>query len=87
MGKIIPIRPGRADKVINSQPQRYKAYEQPINLAQHAIVGPFDFAIPQHYNQEANRIAFEHWEELKAKGPQYQVVIDDVETIIPHLSL
>jgi hypothetical protein len=82
-GPIVPIRPGRANTLLQTQPDRYTAYEQPINLITNAIVGPFDFAIPKFYNNEANRIAFEEWEELIRKAPEYHVDTTDVDSIIP----
>ena len=83
MGQRIPIRPGKADTLLTTSPNHYMPYEIELNLLQHGIVGPFDFAHPRDYNQEANRIAFEHWEELKDKAEQYHINTDNVEQIIP----
>ena len=83
MGQITPIRPGRADAVLKEQPTRYRAYEQPINLLEHALVGPFDFAVPRHYQNESNRIAFEEWEELKTAAITHNIDTTDIEEIIP----
>lgn len=83
LGPIIPIRPGRAKTLLDTRPERYAAYEQPINLVTEAIIGPFDFAIPNQYNNEANRIAFEEWEEFIARAAEYNVDTSDIDTIIP----
>ena len=83
MGQIIPIRPGRVDTLIKEQPTKYKVFEQTLNLCEAGLVGPFDFAVPKHYQQEANRIAFEEWEELKAAAQQHGLDVSDIEEIIP----
>ena len=59
MGPIIQIRPGRVTTALAENPTKYRIYEQRINLLEHALAGPFDFAFPRHYQNEANRIAFE----------------------------
>ena len=82
-GPIIMIRPGKVDNVLKNQPHKYQAYEREVNLIQHAIVGPFDFALPREYNQEAHRITFEEWETLKARANQYQVDTSNIERTIP----
>lgn len=83
LGPIRMIRPGKVAKLLAERPERYMAYEQPINLAKHAIVGPFDYATPKYYDHEADRIAFEEWEELIAKAPEYNTCIDNIHTTIP----
>jgi hypothetical protein len=83
LGQIIPIRPGRADIVLKERPHKYKAYEQDINLCDSALVGPFDFAVPKHYQQEGHRIAFEEWEELKMAAARHNLDVSDIEETVP----
>jgi hypothetical protein len=83
IGPIIPIRPGQVETLLTTRPDRYIAYELPVNLCTHAITGPFDFAVPKFYDQEANRVTFEDWEELKAKAPRHKIDVTDIDNIIP----
>ena len=83
LGPIVPIRPGRAETVLKEQPHKYRAYEQHINLCDTALVGPFNFAVPNHYQQEGHRIAFEEWEELKMAAEQHNLDVSDIEEIVP----
>lgn len=64
-------------------PDKYQVYTQTIDLCENALVGPFDFAVPKHYQREANRIAFEEWEELKTAAQQHNLDISDIEETIP----
>ena len=83
LGPIVPIRPGRVDTILQQQPQKYKAYDQTVNLLDNALVGPFDFAVPKHYQQESNRIAFEEWEDLKTAAAEHDLDVTDIEEIVP----
>ena len=83
LGPVVPIRPGRVDATLQQQPNKYKVYEQTINLLEHALVGPFDFAVPRHYQNEPHRIAFEEWEDLKSAAKQYNLDTTNIEEIIP----
>ena len=83
LGPIVPVRPGRAEKTLLEQPHKYRVYEQTVNLCENALVGPFDFAVPQHYQNEAHRIAFEEWEELKAAAVQHNIDVSDIEEVVP----
>jgi hypothetical protein len=65
LGPIVPIRPGKVENILQQRSDKYRVYQQTINLCEHALVGPFNFAEPRDYQQEANCIAFEEWEELK----------------------
>ena len=71
LGKIIPVRPGRVETVSREQSHRYKVYEHTVDLLKDALVGPFDFAVPRHYQNESHRIAFEEWEDLKSAAQQH----------------
>jgi hypothetical protein len=82
-GKIVQIRPGKVDSILDDQPEKYRVYEQTINLCESALVGPFDFAHPRHYQNEGNRIAFEEWEELKSAAKHHDLDVSDIEEIIP----
>ncbi len=79
----LPIRPGKVENILQQRSDKYRVYQQTINLCEHALVGPFNFAEPRDYQQEANRIAFEEWEELKTTAPEHDVDISDIEEIIP----
>ena len=83
LGPITPIRPGRVDTVLREQPHKYKIYEHTVDLLKDALVGPFDFAIPKHYQDESHRIAFEEWEDLKSAAQQYKLDTTNIEDIIP----
>ena len=83
LGPITPIRPGRVEAIVNDQPEKFRVYEQTVDLCENGIVGPFDFAVPKHYQKEANRIAFEEWEELKTAAQQHNLDVSDIEEIIP----
>ena len=83
LGQIVPIRPGRADTVPAEQASKYRVYQQVINLLDDGLVGPFDFAVPNHYQQEANRIAFEEWEDLKSEAAKHALHVSDIEEVIP----
>jgi hypothetical protein len=83
MGQIVSVRPGRAEATLRDRPDRYKAYQETINLCQDALVGPFDFAVPKYYQNEANRIAFEEWEELKTAAQTIDLDVGDIEEIVP----
>ena len=83
LGKIIPIRPGRVDRILQEQQNRLAAYEQTVNLLDKALVGPFDFAIPRDYQNESNRIEFERWEDLKIAATGHDMDTSDIEDIIP----
>jgi hypothetical protein len=39
-------------------------------LLEDVLVGPFDFAVPSHYQNESHRIAFKEWEDLKSAAQQ-----------------
>ena len=67
----------------NNRTNIKQVYQQHINLLKHALVGPFDFAVPRHYQQESNRIAFEEWEELKSAAAEHNVDTSNIEDIIP----
>ncbi|KAI2508403.1 hypothetical protein MHU86_6077 [Fragilaria crotonensis] len=73
LGEIVPIRPGKVTAILDDQPGKYRVYEQTINLCEFALVGPFDFAHPRHYQNEGNRIAFEEWEELKSAAKHHDL--------------
>ena len=83
LGPIVPIRPGRAETILKEQANKYRIYQQVINLLDDGLVGPFDFAIPNHYQQEANRIAFEEWEDLKSEAAKHALDVSDIEEVIP----
>ena len=83
LGKIVPIRPGKVEYTLNSYPHRYKPYEQVVNLLECTLTGPFDFAVPKHYQNEAHRIAFEDWEDMKAAAAKENLDVTDIEEIIP----
>ena len=83
LGPIVPIRAGRVQTIIQEQPHKYKIYEHSVNLCTNTLVGPFDFAVPKHYQNEANRIAFEEWEDLKTAAAQHNIDVSDIEEIIP----
>ncbi|KAI2503053.1 hypothetical protein MHU86_11401 [Fragilaria crotonensis] len=70
-------------KRLRDQPERYKVYEQTIDLCENGLVGPFDFAVPKYYQNEANRIAFEEWEDLKTAAEQHNLDVSDIEEVIP----
>jgi hypothetical protein len=82
-GKIVQIRPGKVDRILQDQPERYIAYKQTINLTEHALVGPFNFARPRDYQNESNRIEFEQWEDLKIAATTHDMDTSDIEEIIP----
>jgi hypothetical protein len=51
---------------------------------QSTIVGPFDFAVPKHYDNKAHRITFEEWEELTAKANNHHnIKAENINQIIP----
>jgi hypothetical protein len=77
------VRPGKVDSLLETQPNKYHAYERDVNLVHHAIVGPFDFALPRDYNQEAHWVPFEDWETPKAGAEQYRVDTSNIERITP----
>ena len=83
LGLIVPIRPGRVEQTITAQPDKYKVFEQTVDLLEKALVGPFDFAVPKHYQNESNRVAFEEWEDLKMAAKQHNLDVTDTEEIIP----
>ena len=83
LGPIIPIRPGRVDQIIKEHPTRYGVYQQRINLLENTLFGPFEFAVPRHYDNESNRIAYEEWEELKTAAHENGIDTTDIEEIIP----
>jgi hypothetical protein len=83
LGPIGPIRPGRAETILEEQANKYRVYQQVINLLDNGLVGPFDFAIPNHYQQEANRIAFEKWEDLKSEAAKHALDVSDIVEVIP----
>ena len=83
LGPIVPIRPGRAEAILQEQANKYRVYQQVINLLDDGLVGPFDFAIPNHYQQEANRIAFEEWEDLKSEAVRHALDVSNIEEVIP----
>ena len=79
------IRPGRVNNILQHCSEKYRVYQQTINVWEQALLGPFNFAEPRDYQEhKANRIvAFEEWEELKATAPEHDVDISDIEEIIP----
>jgi len=83
LGQITPIRPGKVETTLKEHPDKYQVYTQTIDLCENAMVGPFDFAVPKHYQQESNRIAFEDWEELKTAAKRHNVDVSDIEDTIP----
>ena len=83
LGKIAPIRPGKVEKVLEDQAHKFRAYEDTINLCENTLVGPFNFALPRDYQNEANRIEFEQWEDLKIAAADHGIDTSDIEEIIP----
>jgi hypothetical protein len=83
LGEIVPVRPGRVTAILTDQQKKYRVYEKTINLCESALVGPFDFAHPRHYQNESNRIAFEEWEELKSAARHHDLDVSNIEEIIP----
>ena len=85
LGEKTPIRTGRVDNLLGDQPEEYRVvYDQTVNLCSTRLVGPFDFALPRHYQNEANRrIAFEEWEELKTAAQQHKINVSNIEEVIP----
>lgn len=69
--------------MLKEHPDKYQVYTQTIDLCENALVGPFDFAIPKHYQQEANRIEFEEWGELKTAAQQHNLDVSIIKETIP----
>lgn len=83
LGKIVPIRPGRVETTLNRYPHEYQPYEQVVNLLECMLSGPFDYAVPEHYQNEAHRIAFEDWEDMKTAAARDNLDVTDIEEIVP----
>ena len=83
LGQIVPLRPGKVEAALDSQPKKYGVYEQVIDLLECALTGPFDFAVPKHYQNESHRIAFEDWEDMKAAAANEDLDVTDIEEIVP----
>lgn len=60
VGDIIMVRPGKVAQML-TQKHRYMTRQVELNLDKHIMIGPFDYAIPQEYNNQANRIPDDMW--------------------------
>ncbi len=77
MGPMIPTKPSKVDKLLLERPHKVMWYQDTINLFEHKIVGPFDFAdseqnVPQHV-----------FDVLMDKAPDLKVYVGDVNRIVP----
>lgn len=82
MGDIIMVKPNKADKM-TQQARKYIARRVELNLDKHLIVGPFNYAIPKEYDNQANRIPDEVWIELIHGAPRRGVPTEDLNQVIP----
>jgi hypothetical protein len=77
MGPMIPTKPSKVDKLLLERPHKVMWYQDTINLFEHKIVGPFNFAdseqnVPQHV-----------FDVLMDKAPDLKVYVGDVNRIVP----
>jgi hypothetical protein len=61
-GDIIMLRPNKVDEVLAKRQYTRGWYQGKVNLAEQAIIGPFNFSIDQN---EQNRIHPDIWQELE----------------------
>jgi hypothetical protein len=61
-GDIIMLRPNKVDEVLAKRQYTRGWYQGKVNLAEQAIIGPFNFSIDQN---EQNRIHPDTWQELE----------------------
>ena len=76
LGVMCVIRPNKAEETVRNNPRTRAWYKLEINLAEDALVGPFDFAS----NQQIDEIV---WEKLKEEAQQRDVDISDLDKVIP----
>jgi hypothetical protein len=74
---MIPTKPSKVDQLLLERPHKVMWYQDTINLFEHRMVGPFDFAdseqtVPQHV-----------FDVLMEKAPELKVYVGDVNHIIP----
>jgi hypothetical protein len=77
MGPMIPTKPSKVDKLLLERPHKVMWYQDTINLFEHKIVGPFDFA-----DNEQN-VPQQVFEVLLEKASALRVYVGDVNRIIP----
>ena len=82
LGDIIMVRPGKVEKMLQ-QRHKYMTRQVELNLDKHIMVGPFDYAIPNEYNNQANRIPDEVWIDLIEVGEQRGIDTADLNQVIP----
>jgi hypothetical protein len=77
MGPMIPTKPSKVDKLLLERPHKVMWYHDTINLFEHKIVGPFDFA-----GSEQN--VLQHvFDVLMEKASEVKVYVGDVNCIVP----
>jgi hypothetical protein len=70
------VRPSKADSVINKRPDQYAWYQHDVNIAENALVGPFDFA-------KEHTIPNEAWDRLQEKAAEQKVDVSSAFERLP----
>lgn len=83
MGPIAMVRPAKADGMLRDNARKYVALEEEIDLDQHLLVGPFDFANPREYDNQAHRIPDDCWIDLMHRATDRGINTNDVNQILP----
>jgi hypothetical protein len=79
-GAIIMVRPEKVGEVLAKRPHTRNWYQEGVNLAEDALVGPFDFAT---INGDRHRVALEHWNKLVTRAKDFEADASDVTAITP----
>jgi len=81
MGTIIPVRPGRVTKVLDTQSHIYKAFKQNINLISQSLAGPFNAENLREQDNKADRVLTKEGVKLQSTAQRHQINTDNICTI------
>ena len=86
MGKIVVLRPTKVEAQLQWQDRVW--YQDDISLAEHRLVGPFNFASqrPRRNGSEMpllHTVEETYWRELEREGKRKGVDVSDVRKVVP----
>jgi hypothetical protein len=79
-GAIVMVRPEKVSEVLTKKPHTRNWYQEGMNLAEDALVGPFDFTT---IKGDRYRVAIEYWNNLVARAKDFEVDARDTTAITP----